>query len=83
MVEKVILAFIHPDMATAIMGLQEWKDQNTYVNVKNREKGVVGQMYGIYFLETNVAPTFADGGAGGILAGKSVLIIGDGAFGSS
>ena len=52
MVQKVILAFIHPDTVTQ-MGLQEWKDQNTYVDTKNREEGVVGQMYGIYFLEAN------------------------------
>jgi N4-gp56 family major capsid protein len=75
------VAFIHPDTATTIFNLQEWKDQNTYVDVKNREAGIVGQMYGIYFIEANTAATFADGGAGGNLAGKSMLIIGEGAFG--
>lgn len=79
--KKGYLAFIHPDTATKIMNLTEWKDQNTYVDTANREAGVVGQMYGIYFVETTTAPTFADGGAGGNLAGKSMLIIGDGAFG--
>jgi N4-gp56 family major capsid protein len=75
------LAFVHPDTATTIFNLQEWKDQNTYVDVKNREAGIMGQMYGIYFLEANTAATFANGGAGGNLAGKSMLIIGEGAFG--
>jgi len=75
------LAFVHPDSATTIFNLQEWKDQNTYVDVKNREAGIMGQMYGIYFMEATTAPTFANGGSGGNLAGKSMLIIGEGAFG--
>ena len=75
------LAFVHPDSATTIFNLQEWKDQNTYVDVKNREAGIMGQMYGIYFMEANTASTFTNGGAGGNLAGKSMLIIGEGAFG--
>lgn len=74
-------AFIHPDDATVIFNLQEWKDQNTYVDVKNREAGIAGQMYGIYFIETNTAPTFSDGGAGGNLDGKSIIVLGKGAFG--
>lgn len=75
------LAFVHPDSATTIFNLQEWKDQNTYVDVKNREAGIVGQMYGIYFMEANTAPTFTNGGAGSNLAGKSMIIIGAEAFG--
>jgi N4-gp56 family major capsid protein len=75
------LAFVHPDTVTQLFNLQEWKDQNTYVDTKNREEGIVGQMYGIYFMEATTAPTFTDGGSGGNLAGKSIIIIGDGAFG--
>lgn len=75
------LAFVHPDTVTQIFNLQEWKDQNTYVDPKNREAGIAGQMYGIYFMEATTAPVFADGGAGVNLAGKHILIIGDGAFG--
>jgi len=75
------LAFVHPDTVTQIMNLQEWKDQNTYVDTKNREEGIVGQMYGIYFLEATTAPTFVDGGVGVNLAGKHILILGKEAFG--
>lgn len=75
------LAFAHPDTCTKIFNLQEWKDQNTYVDPKNREAGIVGQMYGIYFMEATTAPTFSNGGSGGTLAGKSTIIIGEGAFG--
>lgn len=75
------LAFVHPDTVTALMNLQEWKDQNTYVDNTNREEGVVGQLYGIYFMEVTTAPVFTNGGAGGILPGKSIVILGDSAFG--
>jgi len=75
------VAFIHPDDATVIFNLQEWKDQNTYVDIKNREAGVVGQMYSIFFIEANTAPVFTDGSAGSNLAGKSIIILGEGAFG--
>ncbi len=75
------LAFVHPDTVTQLFNLQEWKDQNTYVDTSNREEGIVGQLYGIYFMEATTAPTFADGGATSDLAGKSIIIIGADAFG--
>jgi N4-gp56 family major capsid protein len=75
------LAFVHPDTVTQIMALSEWEAQNTYVDVKNREQGIVGQMYGIFFMEATTAKTFADGGAGTNLPGKAIIIIGDGAYG--
>lgn len=62
------------------MQLQEWKDQNTYVDVKNREQGIAGQMYGIYFLEATTAPVFSAAGAGGIDV-YGTVVIGDGAYG--
>lgn len=76
------LAFVSPDVANQIMGLQSWKDQNTYVDVKNREQGIVGQMYGIYFKETNLAKVFAS--ASGDATPQDVqgtIVIGKGAFG--
>lgn len=75
------LAFVHPDTVTQIMNLQEWKDQNTYVDTANREQGIAGQMYGVYFLETPLAKTFADGGSGANLSGKVITVIGKGAYG--
>ena len=77
---KGYIAFTHPDVVANIMTLQEWKDQNTYVDVKNREQGIAGQMYGIYFLEANTAPIFTGAGAAGIDV-YGTLVIGDGAFG--
>jgi N4-gp56 family major capsid protein len=77
---KGYLAFTHPEVIANIMGLTEWKDQNTYVDVKNREQGIAGQMYGIYFMEANTAPVFTGAGAGGIDT-YGTLVIGDGAYG--
>lgn len=74
------LAFTHPSVITNIMGLQEWKDMNTYVDVKNREKGIAGQMYGIYFMEVPSAKVFAGAGAAGIDV-YATLVIGQGAYG--
>lgn len=75
------LAFIHTDVATDLMQTQEWKDQNTYVDTKNRENGEIGQMYGIYFLEYDLAPKFTGQGAGGTVDVYAMLVIGKGAFG--
>jgi N4-gp56 family major capsid protein len=77
---KGYVAFTHPEVVANIMQLQEWKDQNTYVDVKNREQGIAGQMYGIYFLEATTAPVFSAAGAGGIDV-YGTVVIGDGAYG--
>jgi N4-gp56 family major capsid protein len=77
---KGYVAFTHPEVVANIMQLQEWKDQNTYVDVKNRENGIAGQMYGIYFLEANTAPVFTGAGAAGIDV-YGTLVIGEGAYG--
>lgn len=74
------IAFITPEVATNIMNLQEWKDQNVYVDVKNREQGIVGQMYGVFFKEVTVGKVFAGAGAAAIDV-HATLVIGKGAFG--
>lgn len=75
------LAFCHPDTITKIFNLAEWKNMNTYVDTTNQEAGIVGQMYGVYFMEATTAPTFTNGGSGGNLAGKATIVIGAGAYG--
>lgn len=74
------LAFIHTDVATDLMQTQEWKDQNTYVNTKNREEGTLGMMDGIYFLEVDNGVKFDDAGAAGVDV-FGTLFIGRGAYG--
>lgn len=78
--KKGYLAFIHTDVATDLMQTQEWKDQNTYVDAKNREEGIVGQMYGVYFTEHDNAVKYAGEGAGSSDI-YGTIIIGAGAFG--
>lgn len=75
------LALAHPTVINQVMALSDWKTLNSYVDTANFEQGIVGQMYGIYFKECNVAPTFTDGGsAGATLAGCVTPIIGADAF---
>ena len=74
------LAFVHTDVATDLMKTQEWKDQNTYVSTKNREDGLLGKLYGIYFLEADNAVKFNAAGAGGIDV-FGTLFVGKGAYG--
>jgi N4-gp56 family major capsid protein len=78
--KKGYLAFVHPDVVFDLMQTQEWKDQNTYTDVKNREEGIAGQMYGVYFLEAVKAPIFSAAGSGGIDV-YGTMVIGDGAYG--
>ncbi|WP_416731367.1 N4-gp56 family major capsid protein [Fictibacillus sp. JL2B1089] len=77
---KGYLAFIHTDVATDLMQTQEWKDQNTYVDTKNREEGVLGKMYGIYFLEADNAVKFVGAGSAGADV-YGTIFIGKGAYG--
>lgn len=74
------LAFAHPDVVFDLMQTQEWKDQNTYVDTKNREEGIAGQMYGVYFQEAVNAPVFTGAGSVGIDV-YGTIVIGKGAYG--
>ncbi|MFF2156062.1 N4-gp56 family major capsid protein [Paenibacillus chitinolyticus] len=74
------IAFIHTDVATDLMQTQEWKDQNTYVDTKNRVEGTIGKMYGIYFIEVDNGVKFAGAGASSADV-YGTLFIGDGAYG--
>lgn len=78
--KKGYLAFVHTDVATDLMQTQEWKDQNTYVDTKNREEGIVGQMYGVYFMEHDTAKKFAGEGSASCDV-YGTIVIGAGAFG--
>jgi N4-gp56 family major capsid protein len=77
---KGYLAFIHTDVATDLMQTTEWKDQNTYVDTKNRQEGILGKLYGIYFLEADNAVKYTGAGASAADAYATVFI-GKGAYG--
>lgn len=74
------LAFVHPDVAMDLMQTQEWKDQNTYVNNDNRKNGVLGKLYGIYFLEVHNGVKYAGAGAAAVDV-FATIFIGKGAYG--
>lgn len=59
------VALVHTDVAMDLMQTQEWKDQNTYTDTKNREEGMLGKMYGIYFKEVDEGVKFTGLGAAG------------------
>lgn len=77
------IAFTHTDVVTDLMQTQEWKDQNTYVDTKNREQGIAGKLYGIYFMEVDNALKFTGAGAtaadvyGTIVVGKNAYGVPD------
>lgn len=72
--------FIHTDVATDLMQTDEWKRVNEHVDTKNWVEGVIGKMYGIYFIEADNAPKYAGAGATGTDVYGNI-IIGKGAYG--
>lgn len=74
------VALIHPFVAMDLKLTQEWKDQNTYVDTKNREDGVIGKMYGIYFIEVDNGVKFAGAGASSADI-YGTIFLGKGAYG--
>ncbi|MGL5351972.1 MAG: N4-gp56 family major capsid protein [Clostridium sp.] len=75
------LAFAHTDVITDLMQTQEWKDQNTYVDTSARVEGVAGQLYGVYFIEMDMAQKFAGAGASSCDV-YPMIVLGKGAFGT-
>lgn len=78
--KKAYLCFVHPDVATDLMTLTEWKDQNTYISNENRIEGTIGQMYGVYFVEYDNATVLVGAGAASANV-YQCLCIGSKAFG--
>ena len=79
--QKGYLAFADPFVITDLMQTQEWRDQNTYVDVANRIAGIAGEMYGIYFLENPTAVLKYAGAGAGSADVYATIFIGDGAYG--
>lgn len=74
------LGFIHTDVATDLMQTPEWQDANKYVKNDNLIEGTIGELYGIYFIEYDLAKKDAGAGASGVDVYEN-LFIGKGAFG--
>lgn len=74
------VALVHTDVAMDLMQTQEWKDQNTYVKTENRENGMLGKMYGIYFKEVDEGVKFTGAGAASADV-YGTIFLGRGAYG--
>ena len=49
------VAIIHPDVATDLMGTQEWQDAQKHVHPEKIYEGEIGELYGVRFVETTEA----------------------------
>ena len=49
------VAIIHPDVATDLMGTQEWQDAQKYVHPEKIYNGELGELYGVRFVESTEA----------------------------
>lgn len=74
------VAFVHPFVAMDLKQTAEWISQNTYVDTKNREEGILGKMYGIYFMEVDNGVKFTGLGASGADI-YGTIFLGRGAYG--
>ncbi|MCE3202475.1 N4-gp56 family major capsid protein [Paenibacillus sonchi] len=74
------LAFIHTDVAMDLMQTDEWKKANVENGTKNFEDGIIGKLYGVYFIEVDNGVKYA--GAGASAADVfATLFVGRGAYG--
>ncbi|MCP4321911.1 MAG: N4-gp56 family major capsid protein [Alteromonadales bacterium] len=55
-----------PRIYTQLKNLTEWKDAAKYVTPDMIKQGIVGELDGIYFVDSNLAPVFTGAGAAGI-----------------
>lgn len=74
------LAFIPTDVATDLMQTDEWIKANVMNDTKNFEDGIIGKLYGVYFIEVDNGVKYTGLGASGadIFA---TLFLGKGAYG--
>ncbi|MFX3633724.1 MAG: N4-gp56 family major capsid protein [Candidatus Pristimantibacillus sp.] len=77
---KGYLMFVHPDVAADLMKTKEWEDANKYVSTENLKAGILGKLYGVYFLESVNNTIVADAGATGAEIYLNICI-GKGAYG--
>lgn len=74
------LAFIHTDVATDLMQTDEWKRANIDNASKNFEDGIIGKLYGVYFIEVDNGVKYAGAGASSADV-FATLFVGRGAYG--
>lgn len=78
------VAIIHPDVATDLMGTEEWQNAQRYVNPEKIYNGEIGELYGVRFVESTEAKIWNDSSKDGTPAGLAVygcLFLGADAYG--
>lgn len=71
----------HPRVMHDIQSTDEWRQAQLYNQTNRIFDGSVGELYGIKFWETDVAPVFTDQGSGSTVDVYGSLIFGQDAFG--
>lgn len=66
------VAIVHPDVATDIMGTEEWLEAQKYVNPEKIYNGEIGSLYGVRFVESTEAIIWNDSAEDNTPAGLAV-----------
>lgn len=74
------VALIPVDVATDLMQTDEWKKANIEKNTKNFMDGVIGKLYGIWFIEVDNGVVFTGAGAASADV-YGTIFLGRGAYG--
>lgn len=78
------VAIIHPDVATDLMGTEEWQNAQRYVNPEKIYNGEIGELYGVRFVESTEAKIWKDSSKDDTPSGLAVygcLFLGADAYG--
>jgi N4-gp56 family major capsid protein len=74
------IAFVHTDVAMDLMQMPQWEKANVENAKGDFVDGIIGKMYGIYFIEVDNGMKYAAAGASGADV-FATLFIGRGAYG--
>ncbi|MEW4371776.1 N4-gp56 family major capsid protein [Paenibacillus kandeliae] len=77
--KKGYVALIPVDVATDLMQTSEWKESQVRNNTEDFKNGVIGMLYGIWFVEVDQPVTFAGAGASGANV-YGTIFLGKGAY---
>ncbi|RGL39001.1 N4-gp56 family major capsid protein [Paenibacillus polymyxa] len=74
------IAFVHTDVAMDLMQMPQWEKANVENAKSDFVDGIIGKMYGVYFIEVDNGMKYAAAGASGADV-FATLFIGRGAYG--
>lgn len=76
------VAIVHTDVIADLMQTDEWKKANVENNTQGFQNGVIGRLYGIYFIDADEGVIFPAAGAAGIDV-YGTIFLGKGGYGLS